>query len=82
MDYSWSRLQTANIKKKSLAGNNLFRKKYTDTVFYPFSGPDILNALAFFPDGTEYIMFGLESPGRIPDPHTQPPARLNAGFPA
>lgn len=37
-------------------------------LFYPFSGPDILNALAFFPDAEDIIMIGLESPGAIPDP--------------
>lgn len=80
IDASWSRLQTVNLKKIEAWRDKHLPKKYTDTVFYPFSGPDILNAIAFFPDGTEYIMFGLESPGRVPDPHTQPPARLNAGL--
>jgi hypothetical protein len=37
------------------------------TVFYPFSGPDIANALAFFPDADSYLLFGLEAPGAIPD---------------
>lgn len=39
------------------------------TVFYPFSGPDLANALAFFPDADTYLMFGLEPPGAIPDLH-------------
>ncbi len=80
MDASWNRLQIANLQKIEAWRRMHLPKNYTDTVFYPFSGPDILNGLAFFPDGTEYIMFGLESPGRIPDPHAQPPARLNAGL--
>ncbi len=37
-------------------------------VFYPFSGPDILNALAFFPEAGELLMVGLEIPGGVPDP--------------
>jgi hypothetical protein len=37
-------------------------------LMYPFSGPDILNALAFFPGVDEFVMIGLELPGRIPDP--------------
>ncbi len=37
------------------------------TVFYPFGGPDIGNALAFFPDADSYLLFGLEAPGAIPD---------------
>ena len=38
------------------------------TLMYPFSGPDILNALAFFPGAERYIMIGLEPPGNVPDP--------------
>jgi hypothetical protein len=36
------------------------------TVFYPFSGPDILNALNFVPQGRTYILLGLEPVGAIP----------------
>lgn len=39
----------------------------TRPVFYPFSGPDILNAVTFFPDARGYTMFGLEPVGLIPD---------------
>jgi len=38
------------------------------TLFYPFSGPDFIFADAFFPNANNYILFGLESPGNIPDP--------------
>lgn len=48
------------------------------TVMYPFSGPDILNALAFFPGAERYIMMGLESPGNIPDPLSLQGPALNA----
>lgn len=32
-------------------------------VFYPFSGPDILHVMNFFPNCAKYYMFGLEAPG-------------------
>lgn len=35
-------------------------------VFYPFSGPDFLNIYTFFPDGKDYLMFGLEPTGEPP----------------
>jgi hypothetical protein len=35
---------------------------------YPFSGPDILNALAFFPKADDFVMVGLELPGNAPEP--------------
>jgi hypothetical protein len=37
------------------------------TLFYPFSGPDILHALAFYPNETQYVMIAMERPGDIPD---------------
>lgn len=38
------------------------------TLFYPFSGPDFINAEIFFPDFENYILFGLEPPGSVPKP--------------
>ena len=35
-------------------------------VFYPFSGPDILNALSLFPYSHDYLMVALENEGVIP----------------
>lgn len=37
-----------------------------DTLFYPFSGPDFLNAYTFFPNAKQYIMLALEPPGKLP----------------
>jgi len=37
------------------------------TLFYPFSGPDFLNAWTLFPDCETYVMFGLEPIGKMPD---------------
>lgn len=45
-------------------------------VFYPFSGPDILNALAFFPEAGEVLMVGLEIPGGVPEPRLIAQRRL------
>jgi hypothetical protein len=39
-----------------------------NTLFYPFSGPDYINAHLFFPDMENNIFFGLEPPGSIPNP--------------
>ncbi len=35
-------------------------------LFYPFSGPDIFNAVTFFPGRPTYVMGGLEAIGGIP----------------
>ena len=36
------------------------------TLFYPFSGPDALNAVTLFPNCARYVMFGLEPVGEMP----------------
>jgi hypothetical protein len=38
----------------------------TETLFYPFSGPDILHAQLFFPDAKQYVLMGLEPVGSLP----------------
>ena len=37
-----------------------------DTLFYPFGGPDFLNAFVLFPGCNRYLLFGLEPVGSIP----------------
>jgi len=37
-----------------------------DTLLYMFSGPDVLHALALFPNASTYVLAGLEPPGNIP----------------
>jgi hypothetical protein len=41
--------------------------KIQPTLFYPFSGPDILHAQTFFPDVNKYVMIGLEPVGSFPE---------------
>lgn len=36
-------------------------------VFYPFSGPDALYALAMFPQASDFVLMGLEPVGELPD---------------
>ena len=36
-------------------------------LLYPFAGPDFLNVYIFFPDCASYVLFGLESPGAVPN---------------
>ncbi len=37
------------------------------TLLYPFSGPDFLNAWAFYPNHARYLFTGLEMPGTMPE---------------
>jgi len=38
----------------------------SDTLFYPFSGPDFLNAYTLFPSVHTYMLFALEPVGELP----------------
>jgi len=38
----------------------------TETLFYPFGGPDLLTALVLFPNAGTYVLQGLEFVGRTP----------------
>lgn len=46
------------------------------TVFYPMGGPDVSNALAFFPEARELLLVGLEPPAPIPVARHLPRAEL------
>lgn len=67
---TWYNFDLKNIKPiKTWAKNENICDLETNktTLFYPFSGPDILYAITLFPDCENYILFGLENPGTIPD---------------
>ncbi len=68
----WRLFQASNIKKIRRWRKVNLPKRYNNTIFYPFSGPDVINMMAFFPNAQNYIMFGLEKPGVIPAPHKLP----------
>src|SRR5687768_5034561 len=63
---AWKQFQQPNLERMRAWWIGHGPTKYS-TVFYPFSGPDIANALVLFPDADSYLMFGLEPPGAIPN---------------
>ena len=80
MESGWNRLQKPNLQKISEWWQKHKPARYSDSVLYPFSGPDIMNALTFFPEADNYILFGLESPGILPDPHAMTPEQITRGL--
>jgi len=67
IDRAWSRFFQPNMDKiKEWRGHYLL-SSYSSAVFYPFSGPDVLNPLLFYPDTKDILMFGLEPTGGVPD---------------
>lgn len=68
MDEIWTKYKETKLDKIELWRSKYLAGKSTPFIFYPFSGPDILNALAFFPESESFLMVGLEPHGKIPDP--------------
>jgi len=63
----WNRLKRRYVDRISAwRGKYLRKSPPANSVFYPFSGPDATNPLAFFPDAGEYVLVGLEPAGCIP----------------
>ncbi len=67
-DKSWTkyRLTHTDPMKKWAATELDSVRRATTTLFYPFSGPDFLNAYTLFPTASTYVMFGLEPVGSVP----------------
>ena len=80
IESAWDSLQRPNLQKINEWWKAYKPSHYPDTVLYPFSGPDIMNALVFFPDADNYLMFGLEAPGIIPDPHAMTADQITRGL--
>jgi hypothetical protein len=68
MDSGFLDLDSSRFSKmKKWADTEIKGRKNATTLFYPFGGPDILNANIFYPKAETYIMFGLEPVGILPD---------------
>ena len=65
----WITIQNVSINpvKKWIETENIGSASDTATLFYPFSGPDFIYAYTFFPFCKNYILFGLENTGTLPD---------------
>ena len=74
LDSTFSRIGSVRFEKmKSWADSEFVKNPNITTVFYPFSGPDFLNANIFYPNADQYIMLALEPIGNLPDICNTPP---------
>ncbi len=64
----WIKYDTIKYQKLVSFQDEVIKKNVETkkTLFYPFSGPDILYAQTFFPEADQYIMMGLEPVGTLP----------------
>jgi hypothetical protein len=51
-----------------------------ETIYYPFSGPDSLYPMLFFPRARNYLMAGLEPVGMLPDLNQLSETELSQGL--
>jgi len=64
----WARLQRERLNVIETWRNDALRAELDrcQSLLYPFSGPDFLNAYVLFPRCDSYVLFGLEAPGDVP----------------
>jgi hypothetical protein len=65
------------IKMQRWADSELVDCHGSQTIFYPFGGPDFLNANIFYPNADKYILIGLEPIGALPDLCNMPDEQIN-----
>lgn len=67
-DKRWMNFDSTRLTNLRTFRDNELSKvvKTPSTLFYPFSGPDILYAQTFFPEADKYVMIGLEPVGSLP----------------
>jgi hypothetical protein len=68
IDSGFLDLDTARFARMGIwADSELIDRHGSTTLFYPFGGPDFLNANIFYPNADRYILIGLEPIGGMPD---------------
>jgi hypothetical protein len=68
-DKSWAKLDKSRLAVMRSWADSELHAGASDktTLFYPFSGPDFLYAVTFFPHAESYVLGGLEPVGNVPD---------------
>lgn len=67
MDSGFSYLDTSRFAKMDRWADREIQGRHDSTLlFYPFGGPDFLNANIFYPEASEYLLIGLEPSGMLP----------------
>ena len=77
IDKNWNEAFGLNREIITKWRSENLKPDYSLSVFYPFSGPDVLHPLTFYPKAKEITMFGLEPTGGIPDIRNVDPNEIN-----
>jgi hypothetical protein len=78
MDSGFNDLDTSRFNKMRIWADSELTDRFGNTiVFYPFGGPDLLNANIFYPNADQYILIGLEPIGALPELCNMPVKQVN-----
>jgi hypothetical protein len=78
IDSGFQDLDTSRfIRMEKWADSELVNCHASTTLFYPFGGPDFLNANVFYPEADQYVLIGLEPLGELPDLCNMPVEQVN-----
>jgi len=80
MNQKWERFKLARLSRIRPWANSHLSDLDAGTVFYPFSGPDLIYAREFFPHASTYILCGLEPVGNLPSPQSLQPLNSSLGW--
>lgn len=67
LDSRWSRLDQRLFPQLAAFREAHLGSSAGQTVYYPFSGPDLVYLKPLFPDAREWVLTGLEPIGEVPD---------------
>jgi hypothetical protein len=73
----WRAYEETQLRKIEAWRALHLRDEAPQGIFYPMSGPDLVNALALFPRARDYLLIGLEPPGPLPLVRHLPRAELS-----
>lgn len=68
MSHKWNRYAAYRVNRQQnwSRANVASAIGAPSTLLYPFGGPDLLHAIAMFPDTSNYVLLGLEPVGAVP----------------
>jgi len=67
LNRGFENMETSRLSKmRNWAKTELKEEQSAKTIFYPFSGPDILHCVQFYPNADQYILIALEKYGSLP----------------
>ena len=81
-DTNWSQIEQQRFKVMREWRDKQFKATADGcgTLYYPFAGPDFLNAYLLFPTCQHYLLFGLESVGSVPAIEKLKPEQVDKAF--